>query len=233
MGKRKKGITGFIIGVSTLLIVLFNIQANMHTFAAAKSIFISTSPDNLLFAVDNMKPGDWSGRSLTIQNRGDSDFYYNTEVTLLSGSEKLYNEFLLEIKDGNVLLYEGKISEFTGIVPRHLKARHEENLDFTIRFPTHLGNEFQGLEFQSEFLFFADGQEGIQPEQPTNPNPENSDGGPQKPIDSGEGIKKDTILPSTATNSYNYIVVGILAVVLGSMIYMYRRKEKEKEASHL
>ncbi|UOE94851.1 LPXTG cell wall anchor domain-containing protein [Alkalihalobacillus sp. LMS39] len=228
MGKRKKGITGFIIGVSTLLIVLFNIQANMHTFAAAKSIFISTSPDNLLFAVDNMKPGDWSERSLTIQNRGDSDFYYNTEVTLLSGSEKLYKEFLLEIKDGNVLLYEGKINEFTGIVPRHLKARHEEKLDFTIRFPTHLGNEFQGLEFQSEFLFFAEGQEGLQPEQPRNPESDR-----QKPIRPGEEIKEDTILPSTATNTYNFLIIGIIAVILGSMIYMYRRKEKEKKTSHL
>ena len=72
-----------------------------------------------------------------------------------SGEEKLFNELLLEIKAGDKELYQGKLAAFKSLPERKLTSGTEENLDITIRFPEHLGNDFQGLDVGICFLFYG------------------------------------------------------------------------------
>lgn len=238
------------------------------------SIDIETnpSPDSYLFDMENMKPGDWIRRKLTIQNRGRQDFTYNTQVDFKGGSKKLYEEFLLKVSDSNGVLYDGKLKDFNGLASRSLKSMNEEDLLFVAEFPYELGNEFQGLGFDVEFRFIVEGHnppppgggdpgdDPDKPENPDNPNnptdpnnpeePGNPDDppiipdnpeeptnpsepqdpdkiNPQHPIDP-ENLKSPPvdgqILPSTATNIYNYVLGGFVLLSVGGILYILQRK---------
>ncbi|MED1561982.1 hypothetical protein AJ85_19365 [Alkalihalobacillus alcalophilus ATCC 27647 = CGMCC 1.3604] len=232
MVKKTRFIYILVTALTVFLLVSLSIQYSHQTLAETNPINISTSPDSFLFQVDNMKPGDWAERSLTIQNRGSEDFTYNSEALFQGGSKKLYNEFLLEIETVNGPLYKGKLSDFTGFEPRHLKTQHEEDLSLIIRFPTELGNEFQGLEFEVELKFVAEG--GEQPQEPIDEDGDTDSAveKAQRPIsesDLGGKVKDGQILPSTATDSYNYLALGICIMVLASILYLYNRRKNVNE----
>lgn len=220
-----------VIVLTLLLLLLLCIQFSSKVLAdgESESALITTSPDRVLFNVDNMKPGDWAERSLTIQNRSENDFTYNTEVIFKGGSKKLYNEFLLVVEDARGLLYSGKLSDFNRLEPRALKSLHEEELQFVVSFPTHLGNDFQGLEFEVEFRFVVEGYEIEKPVDPVDPEKDVIQ--PQRPIDKNDldkGVKKGQILPSTSTDIFNYIVAGFIILLLGTVLYLYNRRKKVK-----
>lgn len=121
-----------------------------------KELDITLSPNGTLFDISNMKPGDWAPRTLTVANSGTQDFVYQMQLRN-SGDEKLFNELLLEIKSGETELYNGKLAAFTSLEARELTSGIGENLDITIRFPEHLGNDFQGLDAAFVFDFTAEG----------------------------------------------------------------------------
>lgn len=123
-----------------------------------KELDISLSTTESLFDISNMKPGDWAPRTIAVQNSGSADFVYQMNLKNL-GNEKLFNELVLEIKAGDTKLYQGKMAEFKSLPERKLLGSTEENLDITIRFPEHLGNEFQGLESAFAFSFTAEGRD--------------------------------------------------------------------------
>ena len=81
---------------------------------------------------------------ITVKNSGSKDFVYQME-SRNSGETKLFNELLLEIKSGDTELYLGKLAAFKICDRTKTISGTEENLDITIRFPEHLGNDFQGL----------------------------------------------------------------------------------------
>lgn len=121
-----------------------------------KEVDISLSSKDNLFDISNMKPGDWAPRTLTVKNTGSKDFVYQMQVRN-SGGEKLFNELLLEIKAGETELYQGKLASFKSLSERDLVSGSEENLEITIRFPEHLGNDFQGQSAEFVFDFTAEG----------------------------------------------------------------------------
>ncbi|MFC4409974.1 hypothetical protein ACFOZY_05915 [Chungangia koreensis] len=125
--------------------------------AAENELVISISPKENLFDISNMKPGDWAPRTITVQNSGSKDFVYQMQLQN-SGDEKLFNELMLEIKAGDTELYQGKMAAFIALPERELTSSTEENLEITIRFPEHLGNEFQGLVSDFAFSFIAEGK---------------------------------------------------------------------------
>ncbi|MDG5787698.1 TasA family protein [Evansella sp. AB-P1] len=214
-------------GLAVFLLFFLSVQYSKNTFADDEPISISTTPDSILFSVSNMKPGDWAQRELTIQNRGEQDFVYNMEVELTSGSEKLFNGLTLEINDANGLLFEGSLEEFNGIESRLLRTLHEEVLNMLVKFPSHLGNEYQGLEVEVEFLYFV--EEFI-----SDDSQDTQVGGgqyiPPIIIDSDtfefDPDEENVILPSTATNSFNYLFIGIITFLTGVSFYLFHRRKK-------
>lgn len=146
----------FMIGL--LYFSLTGINAVAEEAPAQQDVDISISPGgDPLFQVENMKPGDWAPRTVTVQNVGIQDFDYSVRVQN-TGDPKLFNALVLEIKAGELTLYEGKMTDFDEMPSRKLVSGSEESLEMVIRFPEHLGNDYQGLEAAFSFQFVAEGQ---------------------------------------------------------------------------
>ncbi|ARK28921.1 hypothetical protein [Halalkalibacter krulwichiae] len=219
MGKKTNYLYKIVTGLTVLLLWSLSVQYSEKTLAETNPITISTAPDSILFHIENMKPGDWTERAVTIQNRGAGNFTYNMEIVFKSGSKKLYNEFQLEVRDEKETIFYGKLEDLEGIPKRQLNAEHEEDLLFIIRFPSELGNDFQGLAFHTEFKFNAHQEEEVV----------NGGNQIQRPIDREGlrgGFKEGYILPVTATNSYNYLLIGIIVMLMGIFIYIYQNQKK-------
>ncbi|MCS0655691.1 LPXTG cell wall anchor domain-containing protein [Cytobacillus firmus] len=223
------------------LMVLININILFIfpdiTSANVNSSFniVNHQADRYLFNLSNMKPGDWVTRNLTIQNRGNNNFTYKTESKFTNGSEKLYNEFQLKIWDSNGLIFNDKLHKFKGLNPRNLQAGKQEDLKFEVKFPYELGNEFQNLGFDFELRFII---EESNPE--PNPGDDSTDDGnepilPQRPIPAEELDDPPVdgqILPSTATNLYNYLLMGILLVISGGGLFFLQKRKKNLKQDH-
>ncbi|QUG40567.1 hypothetical protein KD050_14845 [Psychrobacillus sp. INOP01] len=185
---------------------------------AENELDISLSSKENLFDISNMKPGDWAPRTITVQNSGSKDFVYYMQLQN-SGEKKLFNELLLEVKAGDKELYQGKLAEFESLPERELTSGTEENLDITIRFPEHLGNDFQGLESAFVFSFTAEGKEGTTVQAMTmghvasvGPTPGGSN------------------LPPTSTNIIILMLLGTLLVAGGIVLMIIRHYRRMKIA---
>ncbi|WP_210469886.1 hypothetical protein [Sporosarcina sp. 6E9] len=179
-----------------------------------KDIDITLSPKDTLFNISNMKPGDWAPRTITVKNSGSKDFTYQME-SRNNGDTKLFNELLMEIKADDKELYSGKLAEFKSVGARKLVSGSEENLDITIRFPAHLGNEFQGLEAAFTLNFTAESKNSAPVKTATKGQ-----------IDSGGPKSNGFSLPATSTSIFNLLLIGIV-LVSGGIVMMiighYRR----------
>ncbi|MCM3618859.1 CalY family protein [Sutcliffiella horikoshii] len=166
-----------------------------------KEIDIITTPEKVLFDVDNMKPGDWSERVLEISNGGKEDFKYIISSKLKSGDKKLYNELKLKITSEDTKeLFSGTLGQFDKLDPREIKTTDKEKLTFQVDFPAELGNEFQGLTCEVEFKIYAEGTFGGL-------------------IPAENGIK----LPNTATDTMNLIVIGGALLLIGLLVLIMHR----------
>lgn len=186
-------------------------------------IDISLNPSDMLFNIENMKPGDWAPRSVTVQNDGTMDFVYHIHVENI-GHQKLFNELLLDVVDANsVELYNGKLSEFSHLDSRELNVSEEEDLTLTIRFPEQLGNDFQGTDSQFKLIFTAEAKDT------SGSNEKDSEevGGN---LDSGSNDNSTglgSILPTTATNIFTFIIIGLALAVFGGLLFVINRKLRD------
>ncbi|MYL60415.1 LPXTG cell wall anchor domain-containing protein [Virgibacillus halodenitrificans] len=178
-----------------------------------KELAINVLPGDVLFNVNNMKPGDWAPRTITIQNNGIKDFTYQMSLRN-DGEDKLFNELLLEINDSKSVLYEGKLEDFTKLSPRNLSTSRQEVLEVTVIFPEYLGNEFQGLDAEFSILFTAEGK--------TSELAEVSVDGM---IGSGNS-QTQSFLPNTATGIFNLLLVGAVLLISGVFILLYKKWKK-------
>lgn len=142
-------------GLVFITFVLFPI-GNTGANESTPQVDLSLSPVQQLFNIHHMKPGDWMTRTLTIQNKGNQDFMYQSGANFISGSEMLYNQLVMTVSTGDEILYEGKLSGFNGFEKRPLAHLEEEKLTYTVEFPYESGNEFQGLTTKVAFNFAAE-----------------------------------------------------------------------------
>lgn len=191
------------IGYLITSIVIIVPYANTVASAEVQKIDLVTTPEKVLFDVTNMKPGDYATRTLKISNSGAEDFNYLFTADKKSGSDKLYEALHIIVSDRNGELYNGTLGEFKKLDSRALASQASEELIFTVEFPTHLGNEYQGLGCEVEFKFYVEGTMGG-----------------VLPVD---GPK----LPNTATNTFNFIAAGIVIIAGGLIFYRYQNRKKQ------
>lgn len=174
---------------------------------------LEISPNETLFDVIDMKPGDWATRSVIVRNTANEKFEYTFNVDDQSG-EKLFNELMLEVSDVHGELYNGRLKDFKQIDSRSLDSLSEEELTMTIRFPEHLGNDFQGLDTHFSFEFVAEGLE---------------DGNELAYLDgvigSGGIPLKASFIGSPTTIIAGLSILG-LCLANGWVIYLFYRKRK-------
>jgi LPXTG-motif cell wall-anchored protein len=176
-----------IYSIFILTVVLFLPTGKTGADTAVKEIDLATLPANVLFNVSNLKPGDLMIRELTILNNGNQNFTYNFDSRKKSGSDLLYNQLQLEVKDNSTVLYNGSLGSFTGLNPRALSSHSQEKITLTVEFPYESGNEFQGLGTEVEFILYAEGRNNP-PDPPDDGDPPDppDDGDPPDPPDDGD-----------------------------------------------
>lgn len=187
-----------------LILIIQSAASNAYADSTEKEIDIMTTPEKVLFELDNMKPGDWAERSLVITNSGTKDFHYLSSATLVSGSEKFYNALILTISDKNGQIYHGSLESFKELKPREIISGGLDELQFKVEFPYEMGNEYQGLASIVEFKFYAEGTIGG-----------------VIPVD---GVK----LPKTATNILDIILIGVIILTIGTFILIISKRKKGK-----
>ena len=203
------------------LLLISGISFSQVTTAFAeeeeKEIDITLSPKETLFDISNMKPGDWAPRTLTVINSGSKDFEYRMELQN-NGDLKLFNELLLEIESAGQKLYDGKLTDFTSTATRKLISGSEENLELTIRFPEHLGNDFQGVQSAFTFTFTAEGKDQTAVSAST-----------KGLIDSGNVKTNGFNLPQTGVQFLNMLIAGSVLIAGGLILLFVKKRKKSPE----
>lgn len=192
-----------IIFFIIILVFLTPIAVNAVT-SNENSIDLSVEPGKVLFDLTNVKPGDSVVRNFKVMNKGDKDFNYVINNSFKSGSEKFYNELLLEIKDSqNNIVFKGKLKDFKKTSNSVLKSKTTDELYFLIKIPMELNNDFQGLKCQFEFKVYVEGTlGGVLP---------------------ADGPK----LPNTATGMFNLMAIGIALIIGGFTLISFLKKKSQ------
>lgn len=205
--------------IMTIIFIIVAIPTNIFASGNENNeIKLTIIPGDSLFDIDDMKPGDWAPRSITVQNEGEMDFQYGVTMEN-NGSEKLFNEILLEVHNNDKELYHGKLANFDSLPLRELSVRSSEDLDFTIRFPEHLGNEYQGLDVHFSLLFTAEGKLGKTEEVTIDSK-----------LGSDDVQKSGLTLPSTATNIFTLMLIGVGLLISGGLLVIIKKKRAGKQS---
>ncbi|MGG2016103.1 LPXTG cell wall anchor domain-containing protein [Bacillus sp. S10(2024)] len=217
--KRKK--LWYIVVVYCIVAFIIGITTSREKVLAKerKEIDLSLTPKEMLLDVTkDMKPGDWAKRSVRVNNDGTTGFLYTMSAEFTEGSKKLYDGLTLEVKDKQErVLYKGSLSGFTKQTGRILSAEQSEQLQYIVRFPEELGNEYQGLEAQVKFVFYAE-EDGGHIGEPKDFN------GSTNGNDSANYIK---LLPRTGADYMYSILIGIgMMMAAGFLVYGKRMKRK-------
>jgi LPXTG-motif cell wall-anchored protein len=212
-----------IISLITVF-VCFSI-INIPSAFAQDEIVLDIKPNEVLFDVDNMKPGDWAPRTVIVQNNGSKAFNYVTTLQPAKQSMKLFNELLLEVEDSRGELYNGRLADFKQLKPRELNPSKEEEISFTVRFPVYLGNEFQGLDANFILRFSAEGNDNKKDEKAISGTISGAGGSPGASAAGtvGSGFQ----LPATASNMFNIMLVGLLILGVGGSILLYKKRKTD------
>ncbi|WP_428909045.1 TasA family protein [Niallia sp. Krafla_26] len=232
------------ISLKFLIIFFLFLSFSITTNAEEKEVDINTNPNGYFFEVDNLKPGDWMPRYITIINDGTRDFKYTAIVGEKKSKKGLLEELELLVEMDSKVLYEGKLIEFEGFNPRNLATGTSETMLFQVTMPYDLGNEFQKSSAEVEILFIAELVEtpggGNPPEDSESPGGNTpSDGDfPEKVSDhnssSEEGITvtpeiRENILPNSATNTYNIIFIGVFLLGAGSLLVFFHNRRMRRD----
>lgn len=209
---------------------------------AETNVDLSTSPQSVLCSVDNVKPGDWAERGITVQNTGDANFEYTAYPHFKSGEQKLYEQLQLRVEASGKELYAGNLADFNMLGKRALANGEQEQLLFTLSLPASTGNDYQQLSVDFEMIFLATNattppvDEPEDPDTPTEPgdhqpNPGDETGTPSND-QNGVNERSETTangsnekLPDTATMMTQYMVIGGILVVGGGAAYYAGRKK--------
>ncbi|MCU1807644.1 CalY family protein [Cytobacillus firmus] len=214
-------------------IIFFMFLGEKIIGAEKREIDINTTPHGIMFNVENLKPGDWMPRNITIKNDGKQNFKYTSKIGKSKSIKGLFEELELEVKKDTKMLYKGKLKDFKGFSPRELAKGTEETLFFQVTMPEHLGNEFQNSVAEVEIIFLAEatGEPGTGNETPGSGD-NNSGGGTNNSPPSTDATvipEKVNKLPNTATNNYNLLLIGALFLGAGSVILLWRYRRLRSE----
>jgi LPXTG-motif cell wall-anchored protein len=195
---RKRYLLLFVI--MTICFIIAFPGSNVNAEENISEIDIVTSPHKVFFDISNSKPGDSFTKVLNVQNNGQKDFKYLFSNRFLSGSDKFYNELVLTVTGSSGELYNGKLNEFEKLNSRNIKSNTSEELTLSIYVPYELGNEYQRLNSEFEFKFYAEGTlGGVLP---------------------ANGPK----LPATGSNMFNILLAGSVLVLGGTILQFFLRR---------
>ncbi|WP_284139249.1 hypothetical protein [Virgibacillus sp. LDC-1] len=195
----------------TIVIMVFSSISLVHA-EEEFNVELSTNPSTILFHIEEMKPGDYASKTLTVTSNSTGMVGYIVNERFVDGSEKLYDHLTLRISDEHSTLYDGLVKDFQQLESRELKEKDSDVITFTVSMPSELGNDFQGLRTAFELEIYAEGS-----------------------INSA--LPSGSKLPNTATAMFQYILIGIILLSVGTAVYLlqvrktlFRKKKLDIES---
>jgi LPXTG-motif cell wall-anchored protein len=176
-----------LMSIVICIISLSLLMDNGEANVKQNEINIKLLPSSSFINADNMAPGDEVSSSLKIYVDHDHAEDVLIKTRMQSGSTPYYNQLHLLVSMEGKVLYKGILSKFQDYKINQVN-KNGKTLFFTISFPKESGNEFQSNKTNVAFDFF--GSTTIIGDMQNN-------------------------LPNTATNSFNYLVLGAILILLG------------------
>ncbi|ENH98407.1 LPXTG-motif cell wall anchor domain-containing protein [Gracilibacillus halophilus YIM-C55.5] len=171
------------------------------------------SADGKLFQLENVKPGDWANRKLSLSNVTNHDVHYRMDVQYTDGSKQLYQALKLKITNSNeTVLFDDALANLSNQTEQTLRPNSNETFHFQLRFPSELGNEYQGLTTNADIIISAEGNSDTQ---------ESS-----FPLSSDSQIPTHDNLPDTATFIFRFFLVGTVLFTAGTLLLLYAKARK-------
>ncbi|MFG6118821.1 MULTISPECIES: LPXTG cell wall anchor domain-containing protein [Thalassobacillus] len=234
----------YTISIVALVLILVIPNHPLAETNGKKEIDISTSPKNVLFNTDNIKPGDTITREITIKNNGLQDFRYLFTSEFSKGSKMFYDALLLTVKDKENILFDGMLKDFKELEPRPLLHGTFETLELRVEMPYELGNEYQGLNAKVSFKFYADGKITDKPdeENPESPGDKDNQESPSTLGTPTNGGGSGTPQTGTAIPAFSgglpqtgesmptiYYLIGGLLIAFGFALYASGQLKRRRE----
>ncbi|MDQ0297783.1 LPXTG-motif cell wall-anchored protein [Salibacterium salarium] len=208
-----------LYGIIALFFLILKPFGSTVALDAAPVVDLTTSPENRFIEVDNLKPGDYMTRSITVNNEGNQDVNYVMTSQKQSGSDLLFEQLDLSVADDKTTLYQGKMHEFDGFRTQSLDVNGHDELQVTVEFPAESGNEFQNLTTDVLFQFLAEEQTDTTPSDPGQPDEGLGNPGDDTMLPNG--------LPQTGEEPQTlfYILGGMIFAIGISILVIARQKE--------
>lgn len=218
----------------------FSLAADVVSVVKSEGIVARIVPEQTLFTISNMAPGNRETAQLTIFNEGTLDFSYMMNAELSGGSQALYNILDLQIyrSDGKQL-YAGKMQGLKSMELGTLSASGSETLDFFIGFPIECGNEYQNLNLLIKFVINVT-ERPLQLQVVWEPPLEKSDVNVRRgrimPIrfhleDNGvyDTVKRDLTLVISGVDEFNNPVEYVFMVSQGTLLWQSTSSKPQYE----
>lgn len=122
------------------------------------TVEISVTPATAAFNFNNMAPGVWSEKDITVKNSGTLDYQYSIGAELSDGDEnasKLFNKLWAEIYDENDAISEGEWLAQLEMPSRMLESGDSETLNIKIKLDDDADNSYQDLAANFNLVFTA------------------------------------------------------------------------------
>ncbi|WP_411954125.1 LPXTG cell wall anchor domain-containing protein [Alkalibacillus sp. S2W] len=186
-------------------------QADDHLFRV--------SPDDVIFEVDQLKPGDYMTESVRVENNHDSPLKVIGDAEYLHGSNYIYEQLQLTVKnDQQTEVYQGSLANFIESEMVTLDVEDEEELLFHVEFPMESDNSFQGLNIGVQLSFSTQLVE----------DNESVAGEEDRLLPFTGGSLSSGLLPQTGeTIPYLYYVIGTLLVSVGICLMLWHKRLKQ------
>ena len=188
----------FLTGILYLLIMPCTVTASAEAWDKAEEL-----PNQMLFQIENMKPGDWTTEKFTVSNKRQENTHYLLASRFSGGSKKFYNQLQLTVKQGKDTLFHGQLADFQGFGVKTLDTGEKTQFEFRIDFPYESGNEFQGLVTHFDILVQAEDRM------------------------EDTAVFHNDRLPNTASMIFTYLLIGSIFLLVGGLLF-YRTYKRNK-----
>src|SRR5690625_4588300 len=186
----------FLMGILFLLTMPWTVTAS----AVDKA---EELPNQMLFQIENMKPGDWTTETYTVSNERQENTHYVLASRFSGESKKFYNQLQLTVKQGKDTLFHGQLAEFQGFGIKTLDTGEETQFEFRVDFPYGSGNEFQGLVTHFDILVQAEDRM------------------------EDTAVFHDNRLPNTASMIFTYLLIGAAFLLVGGLLFSHTYKRNK------
>lgn len=196
-----------MIGITSLSAIYLPFSETEAT-SSQNMINLSTDPSNRLFYINNLAPGDIISKTIQINNKGNTNSEVEISASRELGDQRLYDALELSIMKNGIIQFQGKLAELKNIKLGEVVSSSSETYELLVGLPLNEGNNVKKKTTAVAFNFVGQFN--------NNTIQESLDG------------KK---LPSTATNIYNNLLIGLAMLVIGTIILLKLRHRKIKQTN--